>query len=74
LYLGEGYLWLAWAAPGPADDVRCCNNHINKDDLPDGYLDQCNDYGQGTLAGGFTFHAKEIEVWHVVSGGVAKSA
>lgn len=65
LYLGHGYLWFGRASLGPADDGWCCNNHINKDDLPDGYLGRFGSTGNGTLAGRFTFTANEIAIYHV---------
>ncbi|CEM01902.1 unnamed protein product [Vitrella brassicaformis CCMP3155] len=67
LYLSDGYLWLAWATPGPADDVRSMHQWVKKEDLPDkDYLGQFNDHNdECTLAGDWYFTAKEMEIWHI---------
>ncbi|CEM17341.1 unnamed protein product [Vitrella brassicaformis CCMP3155] len=71
--IGRGYLWLAWASPGPADDVRSMHQWVARDDLPDGYLGQFNSNGNGTLAADWHLTAKEIEVWHVHGGGATSA-
>ncbi|CEM17321.1 unnamed protein product [Vitrella brassicaformis CCMP3155] len=74
LFLGNGYLWFAWASPGPVDDVRSMTQWIReKDDLPDGYLGQFNDQNHGTLAADLHLTAKEIEVWQVTGGGATSA-
>ncbi|CEM16998.1 unnamed protein product [Vitrella brassicaformis CCMP3155] len=73
LCLGSGYLWFAWGSPGPADDVRSMNQWVKTQDLPDGYLGQFNSDGNGTLAGAWTFTAKEVEIWHVHGGGATSA-
>ncbi|CEM17051.1 unnamed protein product [Vitrella brassicaformis CCMP3155] len=67
LYLGRGYLWLAFGSPGPADDVRSMFQWVKKEDMADGYIGRRNDNGDGTLADKFTFTAKEIAIYHVKS-------
>jgi len=67
LSFGCGYLRFGWAIPGPSDDVRSMHHGVKKDDLPDGYIGQRNDNGDGILAGGWDFTAKEIAIYQVKS-------
>ncbi|CEM21239.1 unnamed protein product [Vitrella brassicaformis CCMP3155] len=68
VYLGDGYLRLAFGSPGPTADVRSMLQWVKEDDLPDGYLGRRNDDGDGTLAAGMSSTAKEIAIYHVKSG------
>ncbi|CEM19321.1 unnamed protein product [Vitrella brassicaformis CCMP3155] len=60
----EAALWLGYADPGPAADLRTCHMWVNKAHLPAGYRGALvGTKNNGTLATDKNFTATEIEVW-----------
>ncbi|CEL95623.1 unnamed protein product [Vitrella brassicaformis CCMP3155] len=66
---GAACLWLGWARPGQAADIRSCQLWINRESLPRGYRGEISESGSGTLAAHRDFTASEIEIWHIKQAG-----